>query len=127
METKVAAFCQEIAGDELARLAADKGMTEVLENARTALASGDTDARLEADLDALDMLMKTSGNLGMYPPVTRSFKPLPGASDRTGARGGRARRLVRGPRTRPPSAARSCLCRSRASAYLPACAGVTWA
>jgi hypothetical protein len=85
IETKVAAFCQEIAGDELARLAADKGMTEVLENARTALASGDTDARLEADLDALDMLMKTSGNLGMYPPVTRSFKPLPGASDGTGA------------------------------------------
>ena len=85
METKIAAFCQEIAGDELARLAAGKGMTDVLENARTALASGDTDARLEADLDALDMLMKTSRNLGMYPPVTRSFKPLPGASDKTGA------------------------------------------
>jgi hypothetical protein len=85
METKVAAFCQEIAGDELASLAADKGMTGVLENARTALASGDTDARLEADLDALDTLMKTSGKLGMYPPVTRSFKPLPGASDETGA------------------------------------------
>ncbi len=60
-------------------------MTEVLEDARTALASGDTGTRLEADLDTLEMLMKTSGNLGIYPPVTRSSKPLPGASDGTGA------------------------------------------
>lgn len=83
--TKVAAFCQELADDQLDRLADSNGMTEVLENARTALASGDTGARLEADLDTLDMLMKKSGGLGMYPPVTRSFKPLPGASDGTGA------------------------------------------
>jgi hypothetical protein len=85
MGTKISAFCRELADGELARLAGDKGMTEVLENARAALAAGDIGAQLEADLDALDLLLKTSDSLGMYPPVTRGFKPLPGTADRTGA------------------------------------------
>jgi hypothetical protein len=91
--TKVSAFCRELADSdgELARLAEEKGMTEVLENARAALTGGHLGAQLEADLDALDLLLKKSDSLGMYPPVTRGFKPLPGfeplpgAADRTGA------------------------------------------
>jgi hypothetical protein len=83
--TKIAAFCQELEDGELAQLAEDKGMSAVLENARALLTAGDMCAQLEADLDALDLMLVTSGSLSMYAPITRGFKPPPGAAERTGA------------------------------------------
>jgi hypothetical protein len=85
MKTKISVFCGELEDGELARLADDSGMTEVLERARSAIAAGDIGTQLEADLDALDVFLRGSRSLGMYPPVTRGFRPLPGVAGSTGA------------------------------------------
>ena len=50
MKTKISVFCGELEDGELSRLADDSGMTEVLERARSAIATGDIGTQLEADL-----------------------------------------------------------------------------
>jgi hypothetical protein len=84
MKTKISAFCRELEDGELARLASEAGMTADLDRARALVAAGSTGAELENDLDGLNALLVRSNRLGMYPPVTRGFVPLPGAADDTG-------------------------------------------
>src|SRR5271163_1613035 len=84
MKTKISAFCRELDDGELVRIASEVGMTADLDRARTAVAAGDIGAQLETDLDGLNELLLRSNQLGMYPPVTRGYIPLPGSADDTG-------------------------------------------
>lgn len=85
LRAKVAAFCRELSAGELNTLAADNGMTGVLEHAQEAVREGNLTAQLDSDLDRLDALLKRSKRLGMYPPVVRGFAPMPGANPDPGA------------------------------------------
>ena len=85
LKAKVAAFCRELSAAELIALAADNGMTDVLEHAQEAVKEGHFTARLESELDSLDALLRRSKRLGMYPPVVRGFAPVPGATPDPGA------------------------------------------
>jgi hypothetical protein len=86
LRAKIAAFCRELSADELATLAAERNMADVLENAQEAVKEGKINAQLEAKLDLLDTMLRSSKRLGMYPPVLRGFAPLPGVTPDPGAR-----------------------------------------
>ncbi len=84
---KIAAFCRELGDDLLSELAREHGdeAQAAYRRAEEALRSGRTGPDLEADLDALhDMVQRFDGQ-GLYPSVTRAFRPLPGLEDGTGA------------------------------------------
>jgi hypothetical protein len=57
----------------------------VYDRAEQSLKAGKIGPELEADLDALDEMVRDVAGQGLYPSVTRGFGPLPGYGRQTGA------------------------------------------
>lgn len=90
VRAKIAAFCREL-GDEsdgsLRNLAREHGpdMEAVFAQAEGDLRTGQVSPRLEADLDALDAMLRQAEGQSLYPGATRGYQPLPGPGGGTGA------------------------------------------
>lgn len=74
---KVAAFCRELGGDTVAKLASQHGMEEVYLRAVESLKAGGIGPELEADLDDLDALAIRELHQGLYPVARRTYTPPP--------------------------------------------------
>lgn len=85
LSAKVAAFCRELGDSSLAEIASKLGMTPVLDRATELLKSGDIGPELGVILDSLDQMLRQSAGTGLYPPVVRTFQPLPGPVTQSGA------------------------------------------
>ena len=89
LPAKVAAFCRELGDTALVDIVRqDKDMEPVYRRADESLRAGRAGLELEADLDALDAMVRRVEGQGMYPAVTRSMYPgpLPGSRTDSGAR-----------------------------------------
>jgi hypothetical protein len=73
--SKVAAFCRELGDTALGDLARQENMEQVFLRAEESLRAGRVGPELEADLDALDAMVRRVEGQGMYPPVTRTAYP----------------------------------------------------
>ena len=83
---KVAAFCRELGDAALADMARqEKDMGPVYRRAEESLKAGRTGPELEADLDALNAMVRKVTGRGLYPSPTRTYTPLPGSGAGTGA------------------------------------------
>lgn len=84
---KVAAFCRELGDTVLADLAHQEGAEPVYRRAEEFLRAGRTGSELEADLDALDAVVRRVEGQGLYPSPTRTAYPgpLPGSGTGNGA------------------------------------------
>jgi hypothetical protein len=79
LPAKVAAFCRELGDAALADMARqEKDMEPVYRRAEESLKAGRTGPELEADLDALDTMVRQVEGQGLYPSATRTYTPLPG-------------------------------------------------
>ena len=76
MKAKVATFCRELDEDTLRDLARKQKKEELLQRAEDALKAGQMGPGLEADLDALDAMVRQEYGQGLF-LVTRGFGPLP--------------------------------------------------
>jgi hypothetical protein len=85
LRIKIAAFCRELTDNRLRDLAAEQNMEPVFVRARAALEAGRTGHDLEADLDALDVMMMRADGQGLFLAPTRQYVPLPMPGDSTGA------------------------------------------
>jgi hypothetical protein len=84
LTAKITEFCRALDGRALRDLACQKHQEEVLERAEEALRRGEIGAALEADIDALDEMMRDEYGWGLV-RVTRGFSPLPPYPPGTGA------------------------------------------
>jgi hypothetical protein len=84
LKTKAATFCRELGEDTLRDLARKREKEELLQHAVDALKAGQIGPGLEADLDALDAMVKDEYGQGLF-LVTRGFGPLPPYQGDTGA------------------------------------------
>jgi hypothetical protein len=85
---KVAAFCRELGDTALEGMARqEKDMELVYRRAEQSLSAGRVGPELEADLDALDAMVRRVAGQGLYPSPTRITYPgpLPGAVRGSGA------------------------------------------
>ena len=83
---KVAAFCRELGDSTLRDMARSGGMEPEFLRAEKAVIAGQIDPVVEADLDALDEMVRgISKGLGLYSGSGRDFKPLPGIHGAAGA------------------------------------------
>jgi hypothetical protein len=82
--TKVAVFCRELGEDTLQSLARKQQKEELLRRAQDAVRAGQAGPALEADLDAVDAMVKQEYGQGLF-VVTRGFGPLPPYRGATGA------------------------------------------
>lgn len=85
---KAAAFCRELGDTALADMACqEKDMELVYRRAEQSLNAGRIGPQLEADLDALDAMVRRAAGQGLYPSPTRITYPgsLPGAATGSGA------------------------------------------
>jgi hypothetical protein len=78
LSAKVAAFCRELGDAALADMARQESMEPVYRRAEESLRAGRTGPELEADLDALDTMVRQVEGQGLYPAATRTYTPLPG-------------------------------------------------
>ncbi len=62
-----------------------KDMAPVYRRAEESLRAGLTGPQLEADIDALDAMVRRVTGQGLYPPATRSYRPLPTSPVGSGA------------------------------------------
>ncbi len=87
LPAKIAIFCRELGDSTLLGIACqDKDMEPVYRRAEESLKAGSAGPELEADLDALDALVRAVEGQGLYPSATRTiFGPLPGSVTGTGA------------------------------------------
>ena len=74
--TKVTVFCRELGEDTLQSLARRQHQEELLQRAQDAIKAGQAGPGLEADLDAVDAMVKQEYGQGLF-VVTRGFGPLP--------------------------------------------------
>lgn len=84
LKAKVTTFCHELGEDTLRDLARKNNKEELLQRAADALRAGEIGPGLEADLDALDAMVKQEHGQGLF-LVTRGFGPLPPYAGDTGA------------------------------------------
>ena len=84
LTTKVTTFCRELGDNTLRDLARKQKKEELLQRAADALRAGEIGPGLEADLDALDAMVKQEYGQGLF-LVTRGFGPLPPYPGDTGA------------------------------------------
>ena len=84
LTTKLATFCRELGDNTLRDLARKQQKEELLQRAADALRAGEIGPGLEADLDALDAMVKQEYGQGLF-LVTRGFGPLPPYPGDTGA------------------------------------------
>lgn len=83
---KVAVFCRELGDNALLDLARQTpDMEEVFTRARDSLREDRIDGALEADLDALDKMVRAAVGEGLYPGAVRGLPDLPGVSGSSGA------------------------------------------
>jgi hypothetical protein len=82
---KVAIFCCELDGNALQNAVRKQGKEELFQHAVDILKEGDIGPALEADLDALDAMVRQEDGQGLF-LVTRSYSPLPPYSGDNGAR-----------------------------------------
>jgi hypothetical protein len=85
LSVKVAAFCRELGDSSLAKAANDLGLGPVLDRATELLKSGDIGPDLDVTLDSLDRMLRQSDGTGLYPPVVRTYQPLPDPVAQSGA------------------------------------------
>ncbi|MFG2004247.1 hypothetical protein ACGFNU_34315 [Spirillospora sp. NPDC048911] len=85
LDEKVAAFCRELNTPVLPDLAAEHGAADIVERLRNAVTAGRVGPAEEADLDALDALVRQVEGVGLYPGDVRSYRPLTGAAPASGA------------------------------------------
>ena len=87
MSVKAAAFCRELADTVLAAMARQEGVESVYRRAEENLKAGRTGPELEADLDALDVMVRRVEGQGIYPSPTRTVYPglPPGSGAASGA------------------------------------------
>lgn len=78
LPAKVAAFCRELADSTLSDMAGrQKDMETAYRRAEESLKAGRTGPELEADLDALDAMVRKETGQSLYPSATRTFQQLP--------------------------------------------------
>jgi hypothetical protein len=82
--TKVTIFCRELGEGTLQSLARKQHKEELLRRAQDAIEAGQAGPGLEADLDAIDAMVKQEYRQGLF-VVTRGFGPLPPYHGDTGA------------------------------------------
>jgi hypothetical protein len=85
---KAAAFCRELGDTALADMARQEhDMELVYQRAGQSLSAGKMGPELEADLDALDAMVRRTAGQGLYPSPTRITYPgpLPGTAASSGA------------------------------------------
>lgn len=87
LSMKTAAFCRELGDTALAGMASQENMEVVFQRAQQSLSSGQVGPELEADLDALDAMVRRLAGQGMYPSPRRVAYPgpLPGTGESSGA------------------------------------------
>ncbi|MGW7279979.1 hypothetical protein ACWGIV_17060 [Streptomyces sp. NPDC054844] len=85
LPAKAAAFCREMAADELADLARRHGAEDLYGRAVAVLRAGHLTPELESDLDVLDALAERELSEGFYPAHVLAYQPLPGEQASTGA------------------------------------------
>lgn len=86
LPTKIAAFCRELGDTTLSGMARqEQDMEPVYRHAEQSLKAGKAGPELEADLDALDAMVRKVTGKGLYPSRTRTYTPLPGAGAGSGA------------------------------------------
>jgi hypothetical protein len=73
---KIAVFCHELGDTTLLELARNQNSEGLFQRAVDALRAGDIAPALEADLDALDHMVKQETGQRLF-PVTRGYSPLP--------------------------------------------------
>jgi hypothetical protein len=85
LAVKVAAFCRELGNNTLQEMAQrDKKTDDAYKRAVKFLEDGQIGPGLEADLNMLDdMVLRIEGQ-GLFPGVTRAFKPMPDPGRGTG-------------------------------------------
>src|ERR1019366_4988375 len=84
LTAKVTAFCRELGEETLRDLARTQNKEDLLQRAEDALKAGQIGLGLQADLDALDAIVRQEYGQGLF-VVTRSFGPLPSYPGDTGA------------------------------------------
>jgi hypothetical protein len=86
LPAKAAAFCREL-GDStiLLDMARAEHREPLYRRAEESLKAGTLDRQLEADLDALDQIVRAATAQGLYSSGTRRYTPLPGYEPSTGA------------------------------------------
>ncbi|MBR7835581.1 hypothetical protein KDL01_20065 [Actinospica durhamensis] len=83
---KAAAFCRELDDTALSELAREQGLGAQFRRADKALRAGALGPGLEADLDALDAMLRQVEGQGLYPSQDRTYPgPLPGSEPDRGA------------------------------------------
>ena len=87
LPAKVSAFCRELGDTALADMARQEKTEAVYRHAEECLRAGQTGPELEADLDALDAMVRKVEGQGLYPSATRTGYPgrLPGSGTGSGA------------------------------------------
>ena len=90
LPAKIAVFCRELGDTTLAGIVdLHKDMQPVYQRAQESLKAameGRAGPELEADLDALDAMVRKAAGQGLYPSATRTYPgQLPGSSTGTGA------------------------------------------
>ncbi len=85
LTVKIAAFCRELDGNVLQNMAREHNMGPVYKRAEESLHAGRVGPELEADLDAIDEMVRHVGGQGLYPAAPRSYQPLLGGGTGTGA------------------------------------------
>jgi hypothetical protein len=71
-KAKIAAFCRELDDASLRDLARQNNQEPAFRQAEESLRAGQTGPSLEADLDALDAMVRRVEGQGLYPSATRS-------------------------------------------------------
>jgi hypothetical protein len=84
LTAKITTFCRELGDPTLLKLARRQNKEALLQRARETLAAGDLGPALEADLDALDEMVKQETGQRLF-MVTRGYSPLPGFAGDPGA------------------------------------------
>lgn len=86
LPAKAAAFCRELDDSAiLLDMAYAADMEPVYRRAEESLKAGRLDQQLEADLDALDAMVRSDSAQGLYSSGTRRYTPLPGYEPSSGA------------------------------------------
>jgi hypothetical protein len=84
LTAKITTFCRELGDTTLRDLARKRHQEKLLQRAADALKAGEIGPALEADLDALDAMVRQEYGQGLF-VVTRGFTPLPPYPAGTGA------------------------------------------
>src|SRR5215469_12578657 len=75
---KITAFCRELGDPTLLELARKQNKEGLFQRARETLQAGDIGPALEADLDALDDMVREETGQQLFLTLTRGYSPLPG-------------------------------------------------